>query len=78
MKRLRERRATRLAECLPSDLPGLSGGELLDLLNGAYRAGYIGDFEAAAAELAQRLRAKRAGSHSVTVTGQEADDGATT
>jgi hypothetical protein len=75
MRRLRERRAARLAEGLLNELPGLPDGALLDMLGAAYQEGFVVDFEAMAAELAQRLRAKRAGSQAVAATGQEADDG---
>lgn len=70
MKRLRERRTERLSACLPSQLPGLADGDLLELLAVAYRHGYLDDFEAAAAELAKRIRANRAARQAVTVTGE--------
>ncbi|MGV0951292.1 MAG: hypothetical protein ACOYB3_11525 [Azonexus sp.] len=74
MRRLRERRTTRLAAVLPPALPGLADGDLLDMLAVTYQHGYLNDFEAAAAELARRIKVRRAGSHAVTVTIQQTDN----
>ncbi|MGV0950118.1 MAG: hypothetical protein ACOYB3_05555 [Azonexus sp.] len=74
LQKLLERRAERMTLGLPKKLPGLPDGALLDMLGGAYREGYIVDFEAMAAELTRRLRAKRASSQAVAGPGQQ-DDG---